>query len=187
MSGVPIIMEDKAVAFLNPYTVVEDFELKSGMSVADFGSGAGHFAMAIAEKVGSGGDVYAIDVRESMLEVLNGHVKLDGTFQIQTILGDLEQKGGSTLSGASQDSVLCANILHQVDDPAVVITEARRVLKPTGQFIAVDWTAGAPFGPEKTLSQEEVQRLAEKVGFVLKRTIEAGAYHYGLIFVVKPI
>jgi ubiquinone/menaquinone biosynthesis C-methylase UbiE len=179
-------MADKTVAFLNPYTVVEDFELKPGMSVADFGSGAGHFAMAMANKVGSNGAVYAVDVRQGMLEVLRGHIHMDGTFQIKTVLGDLEKKGGSTLLDDSQDRVLCSNILHQVDDPAAVIAEARRIVKPTGQFIDIDWTTGAPFGPAKTIPQEEVQRLAQKAGFVLKRTSEAGAYHYGLIFEIKP-
>ena len=117
------------ISFLNPYSAVDEFGLAKGMSVADFGSGAGHFVLSLANRVDRDGRVYAIDIRQSALEVLEGHIKLKGLVQIKAIRGDVEQINGSTLSDGSQDMVLCSNILHQVDNPLNVINEAWRVLK----------------------------------------------------------
>ena len=172
-------------AFLNPYVVVGEFEIRPGMSVADFGSGAGHFTFAMAREVGSGGVVHAIDVRPTVLEALKGHAELDGLFHVTIHQRNLEQKAGSHLSEASQDRVLCSNILHQVNDRAAIFREARRVLKPAGKLIVIDWDGEAPFGPGRKILPEAVKTLAQAAGFVLERQFNTGAYHYGFMFKIK--
>lgn len=172
-------------SFLNPYVVVKEFGLKTGMSVADFGSGAGHFALALAYEVGDKGLVSAIDIREEVLEVLRGHVELKNLKQIKTIHGDLERDGGSTLHDKSQDLVLLSNILHQAHDSSALLDEARRILKQSGKLVLVDWSDDAPMGPLKKISQDKVKNLADEAGFTIKGHFDAGSYHWGLIFTLK--
>ncbi|MDX1608112.1 MAG: methyltransferase domain-containing protein [Candidatus Spechtbacterales bacterium] len=171
--------------FINPYTLVEELGFKPGMSVADFGSGAGHWAMAIARSVGKEGKVHALDVRESVLQVLDGHIKMDGLFQIDTIPADLEQEEGSGLPDSSQDVVLCSNILHQLKKPRAVIKEAHRTLKKGGKLIIIDWEKDASLGPKDKISQEKAEKLAKEVGFKDKQKLEdiEESMHYCLIFV----
>lgn len=38
------------------------------MTVADFGSGSGHYVMALSELVGDRGRVYAIDLQQALLQ-----------------------------------------------------------------------------------------------------------------------
>ena len=153
------------------------------MSVADFGSGAGHFTFAMAQEVGNEGVVHAIDVRPTVLEALKGHAELDGLFYVRIHRENLEQEGGSHLPGAFKDRVLCSNILHQVDDRPAIFREAHRVLKPAGKLIVIDWDGEAPFGPGRKIVPEVVKTLAQEAGFVLERQFDTGAYHYGLIFI----
>lgn len=168
--------------FLNPYTVVKDLKLKEGMSIADFGSGAGHWALAIAGEVGKDGAVYAVDIRNSVLEVLEGHIKLDGAFHIKTIHADLEEPESTNIPDESQDAVFCSNILHQLKKPENVLKEARRVLKPEGRLIVVDWDTNSILGPKKKLSPTDVKRLAKESGFRFAEDINTGHSHYGLVF-----
>ncbi|MEX2008075.1 MAG: methyltransferase domain-containing protein [Candidatus Spechtbacterales bacterium] len=175
------IQQGTPTSFLNPKVVVEEFDLKPDMHVADFGSGAGHFALAMAERVGKRGTVAALDVRPEVLEVLNGHRKLRGLLNITTRVADLDIVGASQLGDNSQDRVLCANILHQTDDAKAVVQEAFRVLKRGGSLIIIDWKPQVILGPRAVLSAENARALAEEAGFVFKNTFDAGAFHYGFI------
>jgi len=168
--------------FLNPYDVVRSLGIEEDMSVADFGSGAGHWALAIAGEVGKGGVVYAIDVRKSVLEVLEGHIKLEGSFHIKTIHADLEEESSTELPEDSQDVVFCSNILHQIKKPANVLKEAHRILKPKGRFIAVDWTKDALLGPKNKVAGQEVKKMAKDAGFRFAEDLDTGHSHYGLVF-----
>jgi len=60
------------------------------------------------------------------------------------------------LPDASVDAVVCTWVLCTVDDPAAVLREVRRVLRPGGQFVFIEHVA-APSGPVRV-----VQRLVHR-------------------------
>jgi ubiquinone/menaquinone biosynthesis C-methylase UbiE len=173
------------MTFLDPREAAKGFGVKEGMTVADFGSGAGHFVMALAPLVGRSGLVYAIDIREEVLEVTRGSAMMQGVLQVRVVRGDLERPGGSTLAEDSVDIVLCSNILHQVEDASAVLREANRVLRPHGSLVILEWDTTSPMAPEGAIGKEEMQALALEAGFVASRSIPVGEFHYGLIFEVK--
>ena len=168
--------------FLNPVQAVENFGLELGMQVADFGAGAGHFTKAMADVVGGSGKVTAIDILGSTLEVIEGQKRIGGLFQIQTMRGDLEKLNGSNLPDGSQDLVLCANVLHQVQKPENVLSEAHRVLKLGGKLFVIDWFEHGILGPTQRISKDLVEKLAFEVGLKKTREIDAGGSHYGIEF-----
>ena len=168
--------------FLDPRTIVANFHINHGMSVADFGAGAGHFAFAMAGIVGFEGRVYALDIRNEMIEVVNGYTRLHNIPQITTIYCNLETKNGSTLADGSVDMVLCAGILHQVDNPFMVLKEAFRVLKPAGTLVIIDWKEESIVKPGKLFTQKDAQNTLSQCGFVYKSVLaDAGDHHYGVI------
>ncbi len=173
-----------ARVFLNPGELLRTLDIPPGSEVADFGCGAGYFTIPLARLVGEHGTVHAIDVRGEPLEALVGRAKLEGIYAIQTRRADLEAPRGSGLADASQDLVLLANILFQVRDRAAVVREAHRVLKPGGRFVAIEWHAEAPLARSSAspATQTDVRSLAETVGFTSEHTVEAGAYHFALVF-----
>ena len=171
--------------FLNPASIVGDFDLKEGMSVVDFGSGSGYFTTILGERVGQNGKVYAIDVLESALDSVKSKAKVNNLNNIETIRADLEIVGSSGLFDDSQDVVLIANALFQANKKENIIKEARRVLKKGGSLILIDWKKGAGgFGPPNDLRMDDVavKNLVDGVGFYFEKHIQAGKFHYGLIF-----
>lgn len=170
--------------FLNPELIVNEFSLREGMSVADFGSGAGYFTILIAERVGKEGKVYALDILESALESVKARAGAAELENIEVIRTNLEVVGSSGLADQSQDIVLLANILFQSDKKSEILREARRVLKNSGSLIVVDWkknTGG--FGPPDGLRTDTtvMHTLVTKEGFEFERDFNAGQFHFGMI------
>lgn len=173
------------MAFANPKRNIEQFALAPGMEVADFGAGAGYLAVEAAEAVGGEGQVYVIDIQQELLTKATHYAKEHHLDRLIFIHGDLETEGGSTLPDSSIDAVIVSNLLFQVEHKDVVIREAHRILKNGGRMLVVDWRdsfGGMGPQPEHILSETDAKELIEHAGFAYDSNIDAGAYHYGLIF-----
>ena len=171
--------------FMNPDIIVESFGLLSGMKVADFGSGSGYFTILIAKKIGENGVVTAVDIMENALETVRARASAGGLNNLQTIRADLEVLGGSGLADSSQDIVLLANILFQSSKRSEIVKEAKRVLLPGGALIFIDWKkGGGGLGPPEAnrVDAQEIKSIFENEGLSFVREIDAGAFHYGLIY-----
>jgi ubiquinone/menaquinone biosynthesis C-methylase UbiE len=76
------------------------------------------------------------------------------------------------------------NLLFECDDKKAVFQEAKRVLKPSGRILVVDWQKDNPLTKQiEKVSFEEIKKIAEELNLKLEREFPAGAYHYGLIFI----
>ena len=174
----------QSLKFLNPQKIVEQLALQSGMQVADFGCGAGDFVVCASGIVGAEGKVSAIDIQDSALSSAKSKARMEGVLNIDFIKADLETANSSNLSDGSQDAVLLTNILHQVGDKNAIMKECFRVLKNGGIAAVVDWKKDAVFGPIKDtrLSVEDVKQLAQKHNLTFQKEIDAGVYHFGMVF-----
>jgi len=167
--------------FLEPLKILEQIEIKPDFVAADFGSGSGSFSIALAKKL-SEGLVYAIDIQEEPLSVLQGTARAEGLTNIRTILSDLEDPKGSTLSEETLDLVLIVNLLFQVENKEGVLREAKRVLKPGGKVLIIDWKKDSPFGPPTgRVDSQEIRKMAVSIELIPKKEINAGKYHWGLL------
>jgi ubiquinone/menaquinone biosynthesis C-methylase UbiE len=173
------------MAFADPKRSIEQFMLSPGMEVADFGAGAGYLAVEAAEAVGGDGTVYVIDIQQELLTKVTHLASEHHLATLQYIHGDLEKPNGSCLPDASVDAVIISNLLFQVTDKAQVLHEAFRVLRPGGRVLVVDWRdsfGGMGPQPEHVLLEADARSLVEAAGFELMADIDAGAYHYGLVY-----
>lgn len=172
--------------FLDPEKIAAGFGIGEGMSVADFGCGAGYLTIIMAEKVGEEGKVWAIDVQENPLDIVKAKARASGLKNIETVRANLEVVGSSRLADKSQDFVLLANILFQSADKKDIVREAVRVLKPGSPAVIIDWKRGVgKFGPpeDRKASTDEMIKIAEGEGLRFKREMDAGAFHFGLFFI----
>ena len=166
--------------FLNPTETLRQLKLRENMIAADFGCGSGGWVLPLARKLKEG-KVYGIDLLEEPISALKVRANSENLFNIETILADVEES--LSLRDNSIDLVLMTNLLFEVEDKKKVFLEAKRVLKPKGEILTVDWLPDAPLGPKQgRISSEEIKKIAEEAGLKLKKEFEAGAYHYGLIF-----
>lgn len=171
--------------FADPYTNIERAKIAEGMTVADFGSGVGYYALALAERVGPYGKVYAIDVQDQHLASLSNEASRKGFKNIEVIHGNLETKNGSGLLPASVDRVIASNMFFQADHPEKIAEEARRVLKGNGKVVVIDWADSfnqiGPH-PDHVISTKEIEKAFAVNGFVLEEVFDAGSHHFGIVF-----
>ncbi len=175
--------------FSDPEKVLNQIFVAEGMTVADFGAGAGFYTFALARRVGPYGRVFAVDVHPDMLRRIKNQATKEGINPIDIIQGDLEKSKGSGLVSASVDRVILANTLFQNEDIAAIVRETKRVLKHDGKVVVVDWDmvgghdmAGAH--KHHYVSKEEAREVFEKEGFTFEQFIDAGSHHYGLLYAV---
>jgi len=171
--------------FADPSRNVAYFGLTEGDSVADFGAGSGAYSLALARRVGNSGYVYAVEVQNDLLTRLDREALQQGLRNIHVVWGNVEKVGGSKLADGSIDAVLISNILFQAEARYSLALEAKRVLKPGGRAIVIDWLGS--FGglgphPNQVILPDEVKKIFAEAGFEFVRDFPAGEHHYGLIF-----
>lgn len=171
--------------FSDPDQNVPYFGLREGMRVADFGAGSGAYTLAMAKRVGSTGYVYAVEVQQNLLERLASVAREARAPNVKVVWGDVDKQGGSKLRDQSVDLVLIANVLFQSDSRYTLALEAKRVLRPGGRVVVIDWLGS--FGnlgptPDRVITMGEARPIFEQAGFKFINEFPAGANHYGVIF-----
>jgi len=170
--------------FTDPESNLLQLGITPGMRVADFGAGSGFYSIKAAKLATGSGKVYAVDLQKDLLERLkkeavHNHVSID------VIWGDVERIGGSQIRDSYIDRVILSNILFQLEHKDDACLEIKRILKPGGKVLVIDWSVGSPSGPVTFVSRYEARSLFERAGFEFEKEIQAGDYHYGIIFKKK--
>jgi ubiquinone/menaquinone biosynthesis C-methylase UbiE len=173
--------------FLDPEKVLFRAGLSHGQTLADLGSGSGHYALAGAAIVGVSGQVIAVDVLESSLAHVSAEARLRMLKNIKTVQADLEKTAGvRQVPDGSCDMVVFGNLLHQIKNRTQLLKESYRLLKTQGRLVIVDWNeTPSPIGPkhEDRVVERDVVKSAEAAGFKPHGHIDTDNYHYGLVFV----
>lgn len=171
--------------FSAPEKNIEQLHLEHNQTVVDFGAGSGAYTIAAAIALEGTGNVYAVDVQKDLLTRLENTCRDSHLGNVSFIWGDLEKLGGTKLADQSVDAAIISNVLFQTDDKKGVISEARRVLKQGGKLLVVDWTASfnnlGP-DPDQVFPELEARKLVESLNFTFDHSINAGNFHYGLLF-----
>jgi len=171
---------------LDPIFILNKAGVAAEMKVADLGcGGAGHFVLPAAHMVGKKGIVYAVDILKEVLGAVESKAKLEGLSNIKYVWSDLEVVGGTKIMAESLDVALLINILFQAKEHKNILQEAKRLLKPGGKLLIVDWSEiASPFGPpaERRIKKEEIKKIVQSIGFKIIEEFAAGKYHFGLLF-----
>lgn len=171
--------------FSEPRENVMHLKLHNGMKVADLGTGTGHYARAAAAIVGREGKVYAIDVQEDVLKHASLNMPAHGHGVVSYVWGDIERAGGTKLQSGALDAAILANALFQVADKGGLVAEVKRILKPGGKLLVVDWAGsygGVGPAPEHVVTEHAAEELFIGEGFHKAEAFRGGPHHYGLVF-----
>lgn len=110
--------------------------------------------------MGEDGRVYVIDVQQNLLTKAT-HIAQEHHLSTLTFIhADLEAERGSTLEDASVDAVLISNLLFQAQHKAAILSEAYRILRPSGMLLIVDWResfGGMGPQPEHVLPEDDAR------------------------------
>jgi ubiquinone/menaquinone biosynthesis C-methylase UbiE len=170
--------------FSDPAKNVRELGIDLGMKVVDLGAGSGFYTIEAAKLVGSGGRVYAVDVMQDLLAKLKNSAALAGLRNIEVVWGNIEKIGGTKLREGVADRAILSNTLFQIaqGDRDNLALEAKRLLKPGGKLMVIDWEPGSPMTPKTVVPRMLAEGIFQKTGFTLEKTFDAGDHHYGIVF-----
>src|SRR5882724_340035 len=116
----------------------------------DIGTGTGRILELVAGRVGRG---IGIDLSRDMLIVARANLQSASLGNCQVRQADMYRL---PWTAPSFDAVTIHRVLHYAEDPARVIAEAARVLRPGGRLLIVDF---APHALERLRSEHAHRRL----------------------------
>jgi arsenite methyltransferase len=160
-------------------------EPQPGEVCVDLGSGRGNDVLRMADRVGSGGFVYGIDVADGMLEKARRNAGKLGVSNVLFIRSELEKL---ELQDKTADLVISNCTLNHATDKQKVWNEIYRILRKGGRFVVSDIYATVPIPDEyrndpvaiaecwagAVTRQEYMEQLA-KAGFLNVEVIEESA------------
>ncbi len=164
----------------------ERLSIEKASTFVDLGCGRGEYAIEAAARIGEGGTVYAIDIWEEGLVVLDTEAEFRGLSQLKVLAADI--CATLPLQDQSIDVCLVATVLHDLVREGCAdgtLDEARRILRPQGMLAIVEFKKfdGHPGPPiDVKLSPDQVEQIVATHGFTRKEFAEIGPYNYLITF-----
>lgn len=131
---------------VSPMRKLEEAAVGPGAQVLDFGCGPGSFSIAAAQRVGSTGRVYALDIHPDAVKAVEKKAARKGLANVETIRAaspsqrhrrfPFEWAGG--LETESIDVVLLYDTFHMISDQEGLLRGLHRVLKADGRISLSD-------------------------------------------------
>ena len=167
---------------LPPLQTLEKLGLMPSDIVADIGYGIGYFPIPAAEILSERNKVFALDTSDEMLSEVEKRAVIASVSNIVTIkTGEYDLK----LPEESITFALLINVLHEIEDKQRFIRDIKRVLKPEGRIVIIEWKKGSmEMGPPiaHRIGSEEVAVLLNSDGFNLSKEMQFADIFYGLVF-----
>jgi len=160
--------------------VVEQLRLRPGQRLLELGCGAGDDARASARQVGRRGHVLGIDAMPSLIAEATRRSDGDG-------LPCAFQVGDALALAVEDESFDCCRIerllMHVHGEPAQVLAEVARVLRPGGRAVVFDfdWDGFVIDGAERELTRRVVRSFSDGihngwVGSALPRLLSGAGF-----------
>lgn len=143
--------------------------LREGMAVADVGAGTGLFTLAIAERVGPKGKVFAVDVQAYFLDHIGQKARKAKLDNVELVRAKQDTVG---LPAGAVDLVLMCDSYHHVEQPAAYLASLRAALRPGGRLVVVDYIAIE--GQSEKWMLEHVRATPE----AFRAEIESGGFRF---------
>lgn len=151
--------------FISPGKIMELLQIQEGEIVSDLGCGIGYLTLPAAQRVGSGGFVFGLDIQEAMLVEALARSRQNNLHNIAWVLTPPDR---ISLPAESVDCLTMVMVAHEIPDMGGTLKECRRVLRPGGRVGIVEWNQTfTEIGPplDHRLKPEVLLQEMEKQGF----------------------
>lgn len=167
--------------------MVKSLGLKPGMAVADIGAGSGVITLMMADRVGPKGNVFAVDIQDEMLALLDKKLKQLKVTNVELVLGgDKSPK----LKPESVDLALMVDVYHEFEFPYEMMAELTKAMRPGGRIVFVEYRKEDPAVPIKevhkmTQAQVKLEMSRPEFGVTWKETIDKLPIQHVIVFEKK--
>lgn len=148
-----------------PDRVIELLEIEPGNRVADIGAGGGYFTFKLADAVGDGGKVFAVDVDIPMAEALIEDAEELGYENVEVVIPTPDDPG---LASGSIDLVFTSNTYHHIQDRSAYFKLVAEALVSAGRVAIVEFRSQTDlFGNSHATDPSTIRSEMEDAGYRL--------------------
>ena len=176
-----LIREDRE-KFEQPEKVLDALKIQPGMTVADVGAGNGYFTLRLARRVKDSGRVFAVDIQQGMLDLLDNNKRREGLKNIELVLSTPTDP---RLPPAAIDLALLVDVYHEFQQPEEMVAGIRASLKSDGVLVLVEYRGedpAVPIKPEHKMTVGQVLKEIEPMGFRLQKKLDFLPWQHIFIF-----
>ncbi len=181
-SGAPWLTRQSREREEEPQKMLRSLEVKPGQQVCDFGCGNGYHTLQLASKVGPRGTVYAVDIQQEMLDLLQARAEPRGFTNIQPVLATSTDP---KLPQGKLDLLLMVDVYHELFEPEVILRAIHASLNPTGRLVLVEFREedpDVPILPLHKMSQAQVLKEITANRFKLVGQFDELPWQHVLMF-----
>jgi ubiquinone/menaquinone biosynthesis C-methylase UbiE len=144
----------------NPRKILVPY-IKDGMSVLDIGCGPGFFSIEIAKIVGQKGKVFAADLQEGMLQIIENKI---ADTELEKIIQLHKTEKDKINLPEKVDFIFAFYVIHEIPNKENLFKEFKNILSENGRILIVE-----PIGHVSGKAFESMLVIAKNIGFEINR------------------
>ncbi len=133
---------DRELPGLSREALLGMLEPRAGERILEVGPGTGLFTLAVAERLGPGGELAVVDVQQEMVEHTLMRAREQG---LANVTGRRADAMALPHAAGSFDGAYAMTVLGEIHHQSTALGELRRVLRPGGRVVVgefmIDWHA----------------------------------------------
>jgi SAM-dependent methyltransferase len=164
--------------------LIENLDIAPQDRIADIGAGSGYHVFKIAPLCGDG-LVYAVDIQNEMLQVIERRKKADGVDNVILIKGD---EKSVNLPENSVDKILMVDVYHEFSFPAEIMASVKKALRPGGKLYLIEYRGEDESIPIKKLhkmTESQAVKEMNAAGMKLLKNISNLPSQHCMVFIKK--
>ena len=157
-------------------------KVAKGSTVGDVGAGSGYMSLRLAKIVGPQGKVYAVDVQQGMLQLLQQNATKAKVANVVPVLGAYDDP---KLPAGELDLIIMVDVYHEFSQPQRMLQRMHEALKPGGRLALFEYRAedpSVPILPLHKMSKAQVKTEVELEGFKQLRVFDDLPWQHLIVF-----
>jgi len=122
-------------AWQRPAELIAALGVRSGMNVADIGTGTGYLLPHLSRAAGPGGKVFAIDISQAMLKWVRDRAAAAGLDNVTAVQAN---SGATTLPAQSIDRAIMINVWHHIENKDAYARDLHSAIREGGVLFIVE-------------------------------------------------
>lgn len=181
MNQMQIKLENPArIEELKPEYTLKRIGLQENHVLSDIGAGSGIFTIPAAKITCN--TVYALDINEDMLSIINDKAKRDGITNIETVKVENDR---FSIDSNTVDIAILVTVLHEIENKSLILSEAKRTLTDSGKIAVIEFnkrttTMGPPV--ELRLGKDDLIKHFKEIEFISCDEFDLSENLYCLVF-----
>ena len=178
--GAPWLERAEREELENPEKVLDALYLQPGDVIADVGAGSGYFTVRLACRVGAEGKVYAVDIQEEMLKLIQQKIDRLKLSNVELVVAETTDP---KLPQGAIDLVFIVDTYHEFQRPIALMKRLAVSLKPEGRAMIIEYKA--EYEAIRVLHKMEESQIVSELkhaGFVLSQRFDILENQHMLIF-----